>query len=111
MQPISYKSQIITRRNKTAAAALLLVAALATAAHAAPVNVNTASAAEIAAALNGIGEAKAAAIVDHRRRNGPFRSADALTAIPGIGAKILERIRADVMLESASASVATNTTK
>ena len=43
--------------------------------------------------LRGIGEAKARAIVEHRRRHGPFRSVDELALVKGIGPKTVERNR------------------
>lgn len=49
------------------------------------VNINTASAEEIANNLNGIGLQKAQAIVAFREANGQFASKDALTAVKGIG--------------------------
>ena len=45
---------------------------LSSASSAAPVNINTASASEIAEALNGIGLSKAQAIVDYRETYGLF---------------------------------------
>ena len=50
----------------------------------APINVNTATAAELEA-LPGIGPTLAAAIVSERERNGPFRTIDDLNRVPGIG--------------------------
>ncbi|MGR9107640.1 MAG: ComEA family DNA-binding protein [Gammaproteobacteria bacterium] len=50
-----------------------------------PVNVNTASAEDIAKALNGIGLVKAEAIIKDRDANGPFKSADDLKRVKGIG--------------------------
>jgi competence protein ComEA len=44
-------------------------------------------------ALPGIGEVRARAIVDHRERQGPFRSIDELTQVTGIGDVTLDRIR------------------
>ena len=44
--------------------------------------------------LSGIGPALAARIVAHRDSAGPFRSAEDLLAVPGIGPATLERIRA-----------------
>ena len=38
-----------------------------------PVNVNTASAEEIAEGLDGVGLRKAEAIIDYREQNGPFQ--------------------------------------
>lgn len=59
---------------------------------AAPVNVNTASAAELDA-LPGVGPATAAAIVDHRLAHGPFASVDDLEAVRGIGPAKLDALR------------------
>ena len=61
----------------------------------APVNVNTASAAELAT-LKGIGQSKAQAIVEHRDKNGQFRSVDDLQLVRGIGDKMLEQLRPQV---------------
>ena len=63
-----------------------------------PVNVNTASAEEIAQALTGIGEQKAQAIVSYREANGPFQSAQDLTAVKGIGDKTVEANKDDILL-------------
>ena len=41
----------------------------------------------------GIGPALARRIVEHRDKNGPFRSVDELVAVKGIGPKLLEKIR------------------
>ena len=58
----------------------------------APTNVNTASEAELQR-LPRIGPALAGRIVEYRRANGPFRSADQLTEVRGIGEKTLEKLR------------------
>ncbi|MBD3917905.1 ComEA family DNA-binding protein [Paenibacillus sp. PR3] len=47
--------------------------------------------------LPGIGPAKAAAIVADREANGPFRSVDDLDRVKGIGAKMIEKLRASVV--------------
>ena len=65
---------------------------------AAPVNVNQATAEEIANNLSGIGAMKAQAIVQWRNANGPFSSADQLTEIKGIGPKTVETNRQDIKL-------------
>lgn len=75
-----------------AAAALALTFALPIGA-AEPVNINTADAATLAKSLNGIGMAKAEAIVAHRDEYGPFSSADELENIKGIGPSTVERNR------------------
>ena len=58
-----------------------------------PVDLNHASTQELDS-LPGIGPATAAAIVEHRARNGPFASVDDLEHVPGIGPAKLEAIRA-----------------
>lgn len=55
------------------------------------VNVNTADAAAIAAALNGVGASKAEAIVAYRQEHGPFKSAEQLAQVKGIGLKTVEK--------------------
>ena len=45
------------------------------------VNINTASADEIAEALLGVGTKQAAAIVEYRQQNGPFQMLDDLTQV------------------------------
>ncbi|MDX1594204.1 MAG: ComEA family DNA-binding protein [Gammaproteobacteria bacterium] len=60
---------------------------------AAPVDINTADAATLAAGINGVGPSRAAAIIAYREANGPFTSVDELTVIRGIGPKLLERNR------------------
>ena len=77
-------------------AAMLLLAPFV--AHAEPVNVNTADAGALAKALNGIGPAKAKAIVAYRDKNGPFKTVDQLAMVEGITQKLIERNRADIKL-------------
>ena len=43
--------------------------------------------------LPGIGPSLAAAIVEHRQREGPFATIDALLAVPGIGPAKLDALR------------------
>ncbi len=69
--------------------------------HAEVVNINTADAATLSRALVGIGEVRAQAIVAHRTQNGPFRSADDLALVKGIGPKVIERNRANIRVELA----------
>jgi competence protein ComEA len=63
-----------------------------------PVNINTADATALAKALNGIGPAKAKAIVTYREKNGPFKSVDQLAMVEGITQKLIEKNRADIRL-------------
>ena len=67
---------------------------------AAPVNINTADAKSLAANINGIGEKKAAAIVQYRKKHGPFKSADDLTNIKGIGPKLIEKNREVLLVKN-----------
>lgn len=83
-------------------AALALCLALAAPAFAgSPVDINRADAQTLADALDGIGLAKAKAIVDYRQTRGPFKSADQLTEVKGIGARTVERNRANILLNGA----------
>jgi len=76
-----------------AALGLLSLSALA---YAGQVNINTADAETISAELNGIGLSKAQAIVDYRKKHGPFRSVDDLSLVKGIGERTLDKNRADI---------------
>lgn len=74
----------------------LLVAGLASIQFAyAAVNLNTASQAELET-VKGIGPAKAKAIVEHRNKNGPFKSVDDLKEIKGFGDKMLSKMRPEL---------------
>ena len=55
------------------------------------VNINTADAATIDRVLVNVGPAKAEAIVAYRKANGPFRSAEQLAQVQGIGLKTVEK--------------------
>jgi len=54
-----------------------------------PINVNSADAA-LLAELPGIGETRAAAIIEDRQANGPYQSAEDLTRVSGIGDAIVQ---------------------
>lgn len=64
------------------------------------VNVNTASVDQLVEVLQGIGPAKARAIIEYRETNGPFKTIDELTNVRGIGratvAKNLQSIVVDI---------------
>jgi competence protein ComEA len=79
------------------AAAIALLAAP-TLVFADPVNINTADAETISAELKGVGLAKARAIVEYRKKHGPFRSADDLSLVKGIGERTVELNRSDIVV-------------
>lgn len=62
------------------------------------INVNTASAEELAAALKGVGMKKAEAIVEFRTTNGKFASVDELLGVKGIGEATLNKNRSRIVL-------------
>ena len=53
------------------------------------IDINSADA-ETLAALDGVGEAKAQAIIAYRNEHGPFKSLEDLANVTGIGTKIIE---------------------
>ena len=71
-------------------------------AFAGPVDINTADAETISAELKGIGLSKAKAIVEYRQKHGPFKSADDLSLVKGIGEKTVELNRSDIRLTPVS---------
>ena len=86
-------------------AALLLAITCAGAAHANErINLNTADVATLDRVMDGVGPAKAAAIVEHRRAHGPFRSVDQLVNVKGIGPATLELNRARIMVAGTPAA-------
>ncbi len=64
-----------------------------------PVNINTATASEIAEALNGVGMAKAKAIIAYREQHGGFTSADQIVDVKGIGEATLKNNKDDILVE------------
>lgn len=55
------------------------------------ININTASAEQIATIMTGVGENKAKAIVQYRNSNGKFKAVQDLENVDGIGAKTVEK--------------------
>ncbi len=80
-------------------AALVAAMLLAPTAIAGPVNVNTADAKTLARELQGIGKSKAEAIVSYREKNGPYRTADDLAKVKGVGKKLLDQNKANLRFE------------
>ena len=64
-----------------------------------PVNVNQASASQIAAALKGVGLKTATAIMAYRKTNGPFKTADSLMSVKGVGRRTLVKNEGVIALE------------
>ncbi len=83
-------------RTMVAALALALLAGVP--AWAAPVNINDASAEEIAEALRGVGIKRAQQVVDFREKHGRFRSVEQLREVKGFGGKTFELNRHDIRL-------------
>ena len=90
---------------RTLISTLILALALVAAAPvlAGPVNINTADAKTLAKELDGVGDSRAKAIVAYREKNGPFRTADDLKKVQGVGPSIVERNRAKIVVDDAKA--------
>ncbi len=80
------------------ASAILLAAGVVYAGE--PVNINTADAETLAAAINGVGIKKARDIISYRQKNGPFESVDELAQISGIGTQTVDRSRANLTVKT-----------
>ena len=72
------------------------------------VDINSASAKEIAAALKGVGKKQAEAIVDYRKKNGPFKSVKDLANVKGVGAKTIENNKANIKIAKAKPKKSAN---
>ena len=86
------------------AAGLLLATGIASASDS--VDINTADAAAIDAALVNIGQSKAEAIVAYRKEHGAFKSADQLALVKGIGLSTIEKNRDRITVGGGSATAA-----
>ena len=64
----------------------------------AAVNINTASQKELMT-LNGIGEAKAKAIIEYRTKN-KFKKIEDIMQVKGIGQAIFDKIKKDIVVTS-----------
>lgn len=89
----------------------LLVAALALVPFslfaATPLDINTATAAELAAVMSGVGSKKAEAIIAYRDANGRFESIEQLSEVKGIGEALLSRNK-DLLRVSADDNASAN---
>ncbi len=83
---------------RTAIAVILLALPMLT--FAGQVNINTADAQTLASELSGVGLSKAKAIVEYREKHGPFRNADDLSLVKGIGERTVDRNRADIQVSA-----------
>jgi len=63
-----------------------------------PVNINTATAEEIADSLKGVGESKAQLIIQYRDENGAFTHVDELINVKGIGISTIDKNRELILL-------------
>jgi competence protein ComEA len=66
------------------------------------VNINQASAEEIAEALTGVGVVKAEEIVRYREANGAFQHADELVNVKGMGLATVDKNRDRIIVDGAS---------
>jgi competence protein ComEA len=89
--------------RNTIAAALVILAMALPAFAATPVNINKADAATLSRSLDGVGLSKAEAIVAWREEHGPFKSAEELGQVKGIGPATLERNRDAILLDDTPA--------
>ena len=65
-----------------------------------PVDINTADAETLSAELDGVGLAKAKAIVEYREKYGPFKSPDDLSLVKGIGDRTVEINRENIRINN-----------
>jgi competence protein ComEA len=73
------------------------------AATAGPVDINTADASTLAKELNGVGPARAQAIIAYRTEHGPFKSVDDLALVKNIPRKLIENNRESLRVDGAKA--------
>jgi competence protein ComEA len=66
---------------------------------ASPININQASAEQLAENLKGVGLKKAQAIVQYREKIGSFQTQNQLLNVKGIGAATLEKNEGNILLE------------
>ena len=68
-----------------------------------PVDINTADAATLAKELNGVGPARAQAIVAYRNEHGPFKSVDDLALVKNMPRKVIEANRENLKMDGRGA--------
>ena len=65
-----------------------------------PIDINTADAQMLASSIQGIGTAKAQAIIAYRSKNGPFQSVADLAKVKGIGKKTVLKNQKNIRIGS-----------
>ena len=80
-------------------AAAMVAIFLSAALHAAPININAATANDIAQSLSGVGINKAQAIVEFRKQNGKFKAAADIVQVKGIGNSTYEKNKDDILIK------------
>ena len=83
---------VVTRHRRLASATPIVIAPGSPDSYSLRLDINAASWREIAL-LPAIGESKARAVVAEREKNGPFKSADDLRRVPGIGDKTIADLK------------------
>lgn len=66
----------------------------------AAVDINTATAAQLES-VSGIGPKKAEAIVEYRKKHGPFKSVDDLDKVKGLGKASIDKMRSELTVGKA----------
>jgi competence protein ComEA len=103
MDPNSRKENAMQLFRNLFATLLLALLFAGGAAASEKVDINTADAAMLEKVLVNVGPSKAEAIVEYRRANGPFRSAEQLAQVTGIGLKTVEKNRDRIVVGTAPA--------
>jgi len=79
--------------------------------YAGKVDINKADAQTLQENLDGVGPAKAKAIVDYRRKHGKFKSLDNLMQVPGIGEATIKKNRRNLSLKGGLSKTKKSTAK
>jgi len=81
---------------------VLLLCFIGIAAAADAVDINTADSESLMKGLKGVGPEEAAAIIEYRQQHGPFKDADGLTQVKGIGKKLIDMNRGMITVSKAT---------
>lgn len=73
-----------------------------------PVDINSADANTLAKQIQGVGQAKAEAIVAYRNKNGRFTTIEDLAKVKGIGLKTVNKNRDRLTMGAKTATVSSN---